>query len=66
MTIDDYVREASLARAKSIDHALRSLLLKGVRASDIDVQEHPDNRTVITVNGVPKYEIKVNVVTGKT
>ena len=49
-------REASLRLANRIEDALAGLLINGVDPGSIDVQHHPDNRTVICVAGVPKYE----------
>jgi hypothetical protein len=52
----ELAHKASLEMANQINDALAGLLINGVSVGSIEVQNHPGNRTVITVDGVPKYE----------
>lgn len=46
------------ARAEWLEDVLAGLLAAGCTKDQIEVQEHPVSRTVVCVNGEPKYEWK--------
>lgn len=57
--MDETVREAIKSRADWLEDVLAGLLINGVRREDIEIQEHPDCRTVVAVRGEPKYEWRI-------
>ena len=62
MSRDDYVASAIRSRADWLDAILAGLLSNGVTRGEIEVQEHPDNRTVVVVRGVAKYEWQLKLI----
>ena len=54
----ELARKAAAALADQIEDALAGLLASGVSVGAINVQQHPD-RTVICVDGEPRYEFKI-------
>ena len=52
-------REAGDRLANQIEDALAGLLINGVDAGSIEVQKHPEHRTIISVDGLAKYEFKI-------
>ena len=62
MSRDDYVASAIRSRADWLEDVLAGLLSSGVAREEIEVQEHPDHRTVIVVRGVAKYEWQLKLI----
>ena len=46
--------EIASEKANWLDDVIGGLLINGVMANEIDVQEHP-SKTVVAVRGVPRY-----------
>lgn len=57
--IDDWVRRAAMSRAIWLEGILKNLLSTDMPTEDIEIQEHPDHRTVVAIRGVPRYEWKI-------
>lgn len=58
--VEDVYAAATRARMDWLEDVLAGLLSNGVRIDEIDVQEHPGNRTVVVVRGTPRYEWSVS------
>ena len=61
----EMARKAGATLSNAIEDVLAGLLINGVSPGSINVQEHPGCRTIITVDGVPKYEFKLEFVGGQ-
>lgn len=57
--VEDVYAAATRARMDWLEDVVAGLLANGVRIDEIDVQEHPGNRTVVIVRGTPRYEWSV-------
>ena len=57
--VEDVYAAATRARMDWLEDVLAGLLANGVRIDDVEVQEHPGNRTVVVVRGTPRYEWSV-------
>ena len=62
--IAQIAREITSANAAWMETHLAELLAAGVLQSEIEVQIHPNMRTVIVVRGVPAFEWIVKLDTG--
>lgn len=57
--VEDVYAAATRARMDWLEDVLAGLLANGVRIDEVEVQEHPGNRTVVAVRGTPRYEWSV-------
>lgn len=48
-------------RAGWLEDIAAGLIINGLRPDEVEIQEHPDGRTVVAVRGVPKYEFRPSV-----
>jgi hypothetical protein len=55
-------REAIDLRNEWLEDVIAGLLAAGCTKDELCLQEYPNMRTVVCVNGVPKYEFKIEVV----
>ena len=46
-----------------LEDIIAGLMAAGVREDEIQIQEHPDLRTVVCVRGEPKYQFRINLKT---
>lgn len=61
--ISEATKRAASSLANEIDDALAGLLINGVAPAAISIANHPD-RTIISVNGQPRYEFKITFNSG--
>jgi len=55
-SVTQITNDVARSRAQWLERHIGDLLAAGVRQSDIEIQEHPNMRTVISVRGVPSFE----------
>ena len=59
ISIDDVARRVNKSRTEWLERVLAYLRATGVLDDGIEVQDHPDLRTVVLVHGEPKYECTI-------
>jgi hypothetical protein len=57
-SLHEQIHAVTSARANWLEDVLAGLLINGVEKSEIEIQERPENRTVVAVRGMLKYEWK--------
>lgn len=58
--LESYINAAINSRAKWIEERLESLIRDGIEMHRIAIEEHPNSRSVITVDAVPLCEWRLS------
>ena len=59
ISVDDVARQVNKSRAEWLERVLTYLRTTGVPDDEIQIQDHPDLRTVVWVRSEPKFECKI-------
>lgn len=51
-------------RADWLEDVIAGLMAAGVKQNEIEINDYPNGRTIVTVRGEPKYQWKLEVAEG--